>query len=339
MGEGRIWQRPWSILDLRHSSPYDGTRQTQSGTALSEQLNHRAFLRSLSPEQRRALTARSDRAGLAHLAGHVGLICLIGGLIAAQVPYWPLLLLPQGILIVFLFTLLHETTHRTPFRSDGLNRAVGWMAGLAVVLPPEWFRLFHLAHHRHTHDPEHDPELTGGGLPRGLAGYLWRVTGIPIWLFQGRTLIRNAAGRCRDPFVPAVRHAAVTREARLLLGLYGLAAVASVAAGNAVLLQVWLVPILLGQPFLRLYLMAEHGRCPFVADMFANSRTTRTNRMVRFIAWNMPYHAEHHAYPTVPFHRLPDLHRLAAAHLKVVERDGYTGFHRGYAGTLLKGRG
>ena len=33
-----------------------------------------------------------------------------------------------------------------------------------------------------------------------------------------------------------------------------------------------------------------------------------TWRLVHFFAWNMPYHAEHHAYPAVPFHALPRLH-------------------------------
>ncbi|WP_246694633.1 fatty acid desaturase, partial [Mesorhizobium sp. M2D.F.Ca.ET.147.01.1.1] len=69
-------------------------------------------------------------------------------------------------------------------------------------------------------------------------------------------------------------------------------------------------PALLGQPFLRLYLMAEHGRCPLVANMLENTRTTLTNWFVHKLAWNMPYHAEHHAYPGVPFHQLPEFHRL-----------------------------
>ncbi len=60
--------------------------------------------------------------------------------------------------------------------------------------------------------------------------------------------------------------------------------------------------------------------------MLENSRTTTTNAIVRWLAWNMPYHAEHHAYPMVPFHKLPDLHRLAAPHLKETE-PGYASFH------------
>jgi fatty acid desaturase len=67
--------------------------------------------------------------------------------------------------------------------------------------------------------------------------------------------------------------------------------------------------------------------------MLENTRTTFTNAVVRFIAWNMPFHAEHHAYPSVPFHRLPDFHEIVRQHLKTTER-GYARFHGRYASTL-----
>jgi len=59
--------------------------------------------------------------------------------------------------------------------------------------------------------------------------------------------------------------------------------------------------------------------------MFLNSRTTRTNRTVRFLAWNMPFHAEHHAYPQVPFHQLPNLHNKVADRLGTLT-NGYRDF-------------
>lgn len=93
------------------------------------------------------------------------------------------------------------------------------------------------------------------------------------------------------------------------------------------------MPAILGQPFLRAYLLAEHGLCPPVADMLANSRTTYTARAVRLLAWNMPYHAEHHCFPAVPFHRLPDLHRHLGPALKSTA-PGYGAFTRDYAATL-----
>ena len=29
---------------------------------------------------------------------------------------------------------------------------------------------------------------------------------------------------------------------------------------------------------------------------------------IRLLMWNMPYHAEHHLFPSIPFYRLPALH-------------------------------
>ena len=67
--------------------------------------------------------------------------------------------------------------------------------------------------------------------------------------------------------------------------------------------------------------------------MLENTRTTFTTRLMRFLAWNMPYHAEHHAYPIVPFHKLPAFHAIAQAHLKETER-GYIRFNRKFMSVL-----
>jgi len=289
-------------------------------------MDHRALLQSLTPAQRKDLTARSDSIGLKHLAVHWGAILLLGALIALRVPFWQLLLLPQGILVIFCFTLLHETVHRTAFKSQWLNDGVARVCSFLIVLPADWFRAFHFAHHRFTQDPKNDPELVEEK-PKSLGGYLWAVSGLPVWRSHWTTLVQNALGRCDQPFVTAAVRPKAIGEARVMLALYGLLLALSWAAGSTLLLFVWVIPALLGQPFLRLYLMAEHSRCPFVANMLANSRTTYSNRLVRRIAWNMPYHAEHHAYPAVPFHRLPAFHAFTAPHLQVTER-GYLSFHR-----------
>ncbi len=242
-------------------------------------------------------------------------------------------MLPQGILLVFLFTLSHECTHRTPFRSPWLNEVVGHAIAPLIALPFIWFRHFHMAHHRHTNDPLNDPELLGGGRPETRAAWLLYVSGWGYWRSMARTLTANAFGRIDAPYLPARRHRAMRREARIIFALY-LLSFASLFL-STLLLWLWLIPVLIGQPFLRLYLLAEHGRCPAVADMLENSRTTFTTSLIRFLAWNMPYHAEHHAMPTVPFHRLPDLHRWCAPHLKPTS-PGYAHFSRDYARHLAR---
>lgn len=302
------------------------TLDRQSVADHPARMNSNEFLSSLPVANRNALTARSATRGLWHLAGHGGAIILAGALIAMQVPGWWLLLPVQGVLIVFTFTLEHECTHRTPFASDALCDRLGKICGALLLNPFLWFRYFHLAHHRFTNLPGRDPELEESK-PRTRRAWVWHVSGLPLWWASIRLCLRLAFGQERPSFLPERARAGAEREARLLLIIYGLAMVSLLWTN--VLLWVWIVPVLLGQPFLRLYLLAEHGDCPEVTNMFANTRTTFTTALVRFLAWNMPYHVEHHVFPNVPFHNLPDLHRLIRAHLQVTA-DGYIAFTKDY---------
>lgn len=295
-------------------------------------MDHKRLLASLTAEERNRLTELSDGPGLFKLLQHVVCMGALIGLIAAAVPGWPLLMLLLGIQQVFLFTLLHETVHRTPFRSVWINKLVGRICSFVLFLPADWFRYFHLAHHRFTQEPDRDPELAEAR-PETFRQYIVHVSGIAVWRAHIKTLLSNAIWQNADSFVPARGRNKVMREAQVMIVLYlGLLA-GSVWAGSALLIWIWIVPLLVGQPFLRLYLLAEHGRCAFVANMFENTRTTFTNRLVRWLAWNMPYHAEHHAYPSVPYHKLPQFHAKTSEYLQVTE-EGYARFTAGYVKQL-----
>ncbi|MCC5975946.1 MAG: fatty acid desaturase [Rubellimicrobium sp.] len=312
-----------------------GTVQPAAAGQGGEPLDHRSFLAAVVPADRAWLTARSDRAGLLHLAGHLGAIALVSaGIVAgksAGVPLWWLLLPVQGVLLVFLFTLEHECTHQTPFADPRLSEVMGHATGLVLLLPFAWFRPFHLAHHRHTNLPGLDPELDADK-PASAGAWLWHVSGLPYWQGQVRLILRLALGREHAPWLPERARLRAGREARAMLAVHALVAASLWISPLA--LWLWILPVLLGQPVLRLYLLAEHGDCPRVADMFLNTRTTFTNRIVRFLAWNMPYHTEHHVWPAVPFHRLPALHRRMRAHLRMTA-PGYAAFTRDYLSRRL----
>ncbi len=292
-------------------------------------MDHQALLASLSPEDRRDLTERSDEAGLRHLVATIGCLVATSLWIGFALPLWPIVLILHGILLVFLFTLEHECTHQTPFKTPWINEAVGRLCGLVLILPFQWFRYFHLAHHRYTNDPERDPELAGPGRPETRRDYAIYVSGWRYWTAIATALISSALGRFKAPYLPAARHREMAWEARIMLAIYA----GALITAPVTLFWFWLLPLALGMPFLRLYLLAEHGLCPPVANMLENTRTTFTNRVVRFVAWNMPYHAEHHAYPSVPFHKLPAFHKLTQAHLKSTS-EGYVEFHRDYTADL-----
>jgi len=294
-------------------------------------MDHKVFLSALTSEQRTSLTRRSNGPALMHLTLHWGLIVLSGLYIGYQLPLWGMLILPQGILLSFTFNLLHETIHETPFKSNWLNTCVGRVCSITIFLPMTWFRYFHLAHHRYTNDPVNDPELNTPK-PETILQYIWYASAIPLWRGNIGKIIKNATRANNDPYVPQKAKVKLRFESRMMLAIYA-CALFLLILGQVWLFWNWLLPLILGQPFLRLYLLAEHGRCPMVANMFENTRTTFTNRIVHFLAWNMPYHTEHHVYPAVPFHKLPMLHRLAADNLKITS-DGYIKFHGDYLNDL-----
>lgn len=257
------------------------------------------------------LSARSDPAGLTHLAGHVALLIATGVLIylsSGTLWIWPAMF-AHGVALIFLFAPLHETIHRTAFHSRALNDVVAFIIGVQIVLPREYFRAFHFAHHRFTQEAD-DPELATNK-PASVGQLLWHVTGFPEWWWALKGLVVRACGRLQESFYATERvRRSVILESRWMLAIYAAALAGSLAAHSTVLLWYWVIPAVLGQPMLRLYLLAEHSACPRSPDMLENTRTTCTNGLVRFLAWNMPFHAEHHAWPSIPFHALPQTNAL-----------------------------
>ncbi|MFK7963072.1 MAG: fatty acid desaturase [Burkholderiaceae bacterium] len=284
---------------------------------------HRSF--RLKADALLPLSAKTDAAGTFRAAVHLGAIVALASLVWLTLPSgWavlPIVLL--GYLQAFLFSILHETAHRTAFRTRGLNTALGHFAGFLLLLPYEYYRAFHWDHHRYTQNPERDPELAISP-PTSLASLMWVWSGIPMWIGRLRMLLTHGLqSQVAKPWVKADQTSTIAREARWYLAGYSLVAIAAVSGGLGIIFWLWLLPMTIGYLFLRPYLLSEHTGCENSSDMLANTRTTYCNGFIRFFAWNMPYHAEHHAYPAVPFHALPALNVRLASHLRNTER-GYT---------------
>ena len=292
-------------------------------------MDHKSFLKTLNAKDKARLNARSDARGLRHLMMYCAVLGVMGSWIFFALPLWQIMLIPHGILISFLFTLQHECTHNTPFKTLWLNSIMGHLIAFLLFQPFLWFRYFHLAHHKYTNIPGKDPELDGHEKPSSWGAFVRHLSTVDYWWAKVTTLIGNSVGPLTASYIPPRKRRALRAEAVLLIVAYGVV----FAMAPTALLWLWIVPLILGFPVLRLYLLAEHGRCPEMEDMFLNTRTTLTTRVVRFLAWNMPYHAEHHAMPSVPFHKLPVLHDMTAAHLGQVS-DGYSGFSKSYVASF-----
>ncbi|MBM84872.1 MAG: fatty acid desaturase [Rhodospirillaceae bacterium] len=290
----------------------------------------------LSSEELRAFTLKRDGPGLLRLASHVVVAVITGTAVMTArgtILVAPALIL-HGIVVTFLFCPLHESVHRTAFRTPWLNWLAGVIGGTVIVLPPRFFRYFHFAHHRHTQIPGDDPELLTPK-PTSWAGYICVLSGLEYWRRTVGGLMRRSLGQIELAYVPVSRRASVVAEARWFVAFYAVLAGLSIGFGKDWALWLWFYPALLGQPFLRAYLLAEHWGCPSVADKWVNTRSTVSNPFVRWLAWNMPYHAEHHAHASVPFHALPALSERYTEKRKAVSL-GYAVFHGSEVPNLIR---
>lgn len=295
--------------------------------------------RILAPEELKALSRRSDGRGAVQLAAHLLLIAAGAVLVWAARGTWLVLpaMVPLGWFLIGLFATVHECIHYTAFRSRRANDVVGWLAAVPSLLDATFYKHFHYAHHRHCQDPALDPELAPPP-PRTLGEYLARMAALNYWKARFTVAWKVLRGDFSGfGFIPARARGAVRRS---VAGTFVLAA-ALLASWSAVdpwgPVLYWIGPVLLAQPILRAILLTEHTGCAEDGDALTNTRTTLVSWPVRLVHWNMPYHAEHHLYPSIPFHALPAAHRRIAPRLAHLAR-GYVPTHRAILRDLAAGR-
>jgi fatty acid desaturase len=208
-----------------------------------------------------------------------------------------------------LAVLMHEASHRSLFRSRGLNDWVGqWLCAYPIWADMRSYRPYHLQHHAHT-GTQRDPDL-GLTAPfpitrASLRRKIWRD-------LSGRTGLKFARG-------------AFGRSAKLWSDPNGRAATIGVVVTNAVLLgtlaalgHAWLYLLWAGAWLTtytlvtRIRSIAEHALTPDPGDPLGNTRTTLASFWERlFITPNrVNYHLEHHLLMTVPHYKLPRMHAL-----------------------------
>ena len=295
--------------------------------------------RVISNQELRALQGRSDLRGGVRLAIHVTLLIGAGWLVAVS-SGWPRLaaVFLLGLVQVALFAPAHETMHQTAFASRRANAIVGWLTSCPSLLNWHFYTAYHLAHHRNTQVPGEDPEL-GAAPPASLLDYVLRVLGVPFWTLRLQVLKDCWRGDLSTyPYVSAAAAPKIIRSARAMTVLMvGGSIVAAVLFGWATPFLYWIGPQLLGQPPLRAYLLAEHTGCSQDRNGLTNTRTTLTSAPVRLLMWDMPYHAEHHLFPSIPFHRLADAHCLIRQRLGHVQ-PGYVRWNFCHARSLIRQR-
>ncbi len=241
----------------------------------------------------------------------------------------------DGVVLLTFFASMHEAGHGTAFSTPWINRVVTWVSAVLMLQSPTFFREFHFEHHRRTSEPDGDPEISGapkllGPWPRNPVLYFAQASG--QHLMVGKALFTvvpailptDAAFERFFPYVRPALRSQVIRESRIATLILGGSCAIGLAfvPGFSTLLLAWPV----GHLALGIFVMPEHTGLPIDGSQIHRTRSTKSNALVRWAMWNMPWHAEHHGYPAVPFHSLPELSRRIERELEH-RVSGYLAFH------------
>ncbi len=205
----------------------------------------------------------------------------------------------------------HETGHGTAFKTDWMNNTLYEIASFMVMRESTVWRWSHNRHHSDTIIVGRDPEIAVPRPPdlKAMVMSFFNLTNYPKYF---RHIVMHSLGRMsaeENTFIPGTEFAKVFYKARIYVTIY--AAVIALAIYSRSILPLMFVGLtnLFGTWLMVVYGYTQHaGLAENVLDHRLNCRTVYMNPIHRFLYWNMNYHVEHHMFPLVPFHALPQLH-------------------------------
>ena len=294
-------------------------------TPITQAMNEGAITR----KELKQLMTRSNKPAFIRLFLWVCILSFSSYLIWLSFNTW--LLIPcmflQGVILVHHFSLQHECCHYTAFKTRKLNDICGHICGFSIMLPNQHFRYEHCDHHTYTQLKGKDPELIE--LPISVYKYLWYISAFPYWKNKFSEIFRHLKGQLSEEevrFIPKQEKRTIFNEARIMVALYILILGACIFYNFWTPLWYWWLPVIIGEPVMRAIRLTEHVGRPNTDDLKENTRSSLVSLPMRFLCWNMNYHAEHHYASSIPFHALPKLHKKLKRFL-YIEKRGYFGAH------------
>jgi fatty acid desaturase len=284
--------------------------------ALDHGLASGQWYRTPIPRERmKELMQRKDEPAIRDTVLWLASFVVFGGIAAYLYPSWwsvPFFLAYGVLYGSSTDSRWHECGHRTAFKTVWMNDWVYQLACFMIMREPEVWRWSHTRHHTDTIIVGRDPEIAVMR-PTIVLKVIALFFGIPQVYAEIGKMFQHASGVIDSEeatFIPESERPKVILTARIWVAIHlGVIALALV-------LHSWL-PVLLVGPLPTMYgawlhvvtgLTQHAGLAEDVLDHRLNSRTVYMNPVLRFLYWNMNYHIEHHMFPMVPYHALPDLH-------------------------------
>lgn len=175
------------------------------------------------------------------------------------------------------------------------NELIGWYSLIPLGVPLSVLRVTHFQHHRHTNDPDLDPDypMTASTVLGGLGKAL--VKGQPRHDRYGATLQRLGTPAARRAGV----HAIVCKALQ-----YGILAALAWSGHVWEAVFLWWLPLKIASVYINFYLSWAPHRPMEGRGRYRDTRAFRS-LWGNIGSSGMQYHIIHHLYPTIPLNRHP----------------------------------
>ena len=316
-----VTKRDYSLLGR------DSRAAVESGLAAAEW-----YHTDIPRKQMKELMKREDGPAIRDTALWLGSMVVTGAL---GVVFWGALWCAPFFLIYGVMygsasdSRWHECGHGTAFKTRWMNDAVYQIASFMIMRNPVTWRWSHTRHHTDTVIVGRDPEIAVMR-PPDLLRLLLNFFGLLDVAYAMIDMVRNAAGiisAAEQTFIPEQEQPRVIRVARIWVLIYAVTVALAVYLGSILPLMLVGLPRLYGAWHHVLTGLLQHGGlADNVIDHRLNSRSVYMNPFSRFVYWNMNYHVEHHMFPMVPYHALPQLHEMIKHDLPTPNRSILEGY-------------
>lgn len=211
---------------------------------------------------------------------------------------WPVHVLLGALAIHLAFTVWHEAVHRSASRIGWLNDAIGVLSALPYMAPFYLQKWFHLQHHALLNRRD-DPNFIYADGP------YWRM---PLRYLR---VLRYAKARMRDD--PRSRRERLVDH--LPLAVVGGTFAAALWTGAVLdLVLLWFVPFVISKLVMDWYInWLPHAGLP--PDRYRGTRIVDVRWLTPLVLGHN-YHAVHHLWPNLPWHRYKAVFKEREAQLR-----------------------
>lgn len=242
-----------------------------------------------------------------------------------------------------LAIMMHDGAHSRLYKSSTLNNYLGQLLTAApVFFSQDSYRKFHLKHHLNPLAPD-DPDISLiGGYPIVQKSFVRKLLrdlfGISYFKFIGYFFYKARKSK------PGEGNSGRKKNMPTWYLIFSILLINSLMLGTLWYLGhpwlyffFWVMPMMSPlQVLLRIRGVAEHAGYQNNAQQMLCSRTVVNPLQTFFFApHQVNYHMEHHQYPSVPYFRLPQVHRMMKERKSLPEKNIYVGYGQVFKDLLI----